>query len=263
MHQPIHDPEVTVLLVDEYCADNETCRAILDTGDPEHLHLDRPGRARTADLTHRPRRAPGALAATSRTAGGTTRMMTIPELSAWMDRHFTRAAFRLETRQVYEVASDGSDFRRWLDGEPTWTPERKQPWLDRLAAEHDRGLYRHRVRIVDHPVSDYTRYECEWGYAPNVRAGEDVRILDLDERARPNVGGLDRTDWWLVTDQHGTTRVAEMIYAVDGQFLGAVERHPDDVPTFVAARDALWDAAEPFEPWWNRHSHLRRNTHAA
>ncbi len=30
---------MTVLLVDGECADTNTCRAILDAGDPDHLHL--------------------------------------------------------------------------------------------------------------------------------------------------------------------------------------------------------------------------------
>lgn len=37
--QPVHDPEVTVLAIDNDCPDNWTCRAILDAGDPEYLHL--------------------------------------------------------------------------------------------------------------------------------------------------------------------------------------------------------------------------------
>lgn len=37
--QPIHDPEVTVLVIDSDCPDNNTCRAILDAGDPEFLHM--------------------------------------------------------------------------------------------------------------------------------------------------------------------------------------------------------------------------------
>lgn len=37
--QPTHDPEVTVLLIDSDCADNITCRAVLDAGDPDYLHL--------------------------------------------------------------------------------------------------------------------------------------------------------------------------------------------------------------------------------
>lgn len=38
-HHPAHDPEVKVLLVDNLCPDNNTCRAVLDAGDPEYLHL--------------------------------------------------------------------------------------------------------------------------------------------------------------------------------------------------------------------------------
>jgi hypothetical protein len=37
--QPTHDPEVTVLVIDSDCPDNNTCRAILDAGDPEFLHM--------------------------------------------------------------------------------------------------------------------------------------------------------------------------------------------------------------------------------
>lgn len=37
--QPTHDPEVTVLAIDSDCPDNNTCRAVLDAGDPEFLHM--------------------------------------------------------------------------------------------------------------------------------------------------------------------------------------------------------------------------------
>ena len=114
-------------------------------------------------------------------------MMTTSELDAFMTRHFTRSAFRLETLQTYEVASDGSDYQRYLDGEPTWTPERKNPWLEHLRREHVHGLYRHRVRIVTHPVTDYTRYECEWGYTPNTAAGEEVRTVPCPSVGRRRV----------------------------------------------------------------------------
>jgi len=185
-------------------------------------------------------------------------MMNLDELDTWMDRHLGRSAFRLETLQAYEVPTDGSDYQRYLDGEPTWTPERKQPWLDYLAAEKARGGYRHRVRLVTRPVSDYTRYECEWGYAPNVRAGEDVRILDLGERRIPYLEELPLYDWWLVTDTAGRPHVLRMMYSGSGSFLGAVE---DDVlapVVYEAARDALWSAAEPFMSWWGRHLELHR-----
>lgn len=188
-------------------------------------------------------------------------MMALPQFSAWMDRHATRSAFRLETLQAYEVASDGGDFRRYLDGEPTWTSERKQPWLDRLTAEHARGFHRWRVRVVTHPVTDYTRYECEWGYAPNVEAGEDVRILDIGERGWPTTGEFGTTDWWLITDDSDFVRAAVMRYAADGQFTGAVEITARTLLMgLVDERKRLWDAAEPFTSWWARHPELHRDT---
>lgn len=184
--------------------------------------------------------------------------MSIDELIAWMDRHLTRSAFRLETLQRYEVGTDGSDYRRWLDGESTWTADRKLPWLDYLAAEKRRGIYRHRVRLVTRPVSDYTRYACEWGYAPNVEAGEDVRVLDLGERELPDVD-LPFYDWWLITDSTGSVHVARMLYADDGSFLGASEDEALAFDVYTSARDALWAAAEPFTSWWPRHPELRRD----
>jgi hypothetical protein len=39
MDQPIHDPEVRVLVIDSLCPDGNTCRAVLDAGDPEYLHM--------------------------------------------------------------------------------------------------------------------------------------------------------------------------------------------------------------------------------
>jgi hypothetical protein len=198
--------------------------------------------------------------------------MNPAELNAWMDEHFTRSAFRLETLQTYEVASDGSDYRRYLDGERTWTPERKQPWLDHLASERAHGLHRQRVRIVTRPVTPYTRYECEWGYQPNVAAGEDVRVLDLGDHDLP-AGLADsdwwRFDWWLVEDDRGGRRVLGMAYEPDGQFRDAwfadeTSFGPRSAAGFVAVRDQLWAAAEPFNSWWNRHGELHRDgAHAA
>ncbi len=47
----------------------------------------------------------------------------------------SRDLFRWETLPAYEVASDGTDYRRYLDGADAPTPERKQTWLDTLRAE--------------------------------------------------------------------------------------------------------------------------------
>jgi hypothetical protein len=182
--------------------------------------------------------------------------MDAAALRAYIREHFRRTAFRLETLQQYEVASDGSDFARYLAGEPTPTAERKQPWLERLRSERERGLQRSRVRLVTHPVTDYTRFECEWGYAPNVEVGEEVLILDAGEAAvsDPDVERLEQCgDFWLIDD----ARVVRMHYGSDGHFLGA-DCAEDVAPYRDVARLAV-QLAEPFLIWWVRHEEYHRN----
>lgn len=175
-------------------------------------------------------------------------MMNAAELRDFIRESFTRTAFRLETLQQYDPSAP--DFRRYLDGEAS---PNKQAWIDRLRGERERGLYRHRVRIVTAPVTDYTRYECEWGYAPNAEAGEDIRILDLADRSLPPVG-YTREDFWLIDD----TYALFMQYDHDGVFVGA-ELEPTMVQICRNVRDAIWLASEPFGTWWARHPELHRN----
>jgi len=173
-------------------------------------------------------------------------------LAEFIDTHASRSRFRLETLPAYEVATDGSDFARYLAGEPAPTPERKQPWLDRLRRDTAAGLRAWRVHILTPPLSDYLRYECEWGYAPNAEAGEDIRILDLSESRLPvaDLGG----DFWVLDDHH----VVLMRYDEHGRFVGADVASPSDVPAYRTARDVLWDAGEPFNTWWARHPEYHR-----
>lgn len=183
-------------------------------------------------------------------------MMDAAQLRDFIRTHFTRTAFRWECLPAYEVASDGNDFGRYLRGEATPTRERKQPWLDRLADERSAGLHRSRVRLLHDPLTDYERYECEWGYVPNVAAGEDVRVLRVGEHRLPGVVDIASYDWWLLDDAH----VIVMRYGSAGEFVGA---HQADSRTMVSAcrgaRDDLWAAAEPFTAWWARHPELHRD----
>ncbi len=187
-------------------------------------------------------------------------MLTLTELGPYIEVRFTRAAFRLETLQAYDVTSDGSDFGRYLAGETEPTSERKAPWLAQLAAEHARGLHRHRVRVVTAPVTDYTRYECEWGYAPNTAAGEDIRVLDLtaSDVDSPLVG-YTGGDFWLITDHSGYDYPIVMHYSPGGQFLGADEA-PETPHRYREIRDLAWQAAEPFEQWWAQNPQLHRDS---
>lgn len=184
-------------------------------------------------------------------------MLTAVELGQYIDTRLTRSAFRLEVLDHYDVGSDGGDFERYLRGEPAPTMERKQPWLDRLRRERQAGIHNHRVHVLSTPLTDYLRYECEWGYAPNVEAGEDVRIIDLSERALPE--GVVDHDFWLIDDRHAI----RVHYDEDGKFLGAEPLDDDELPRYVQARDAAVAASEPFASWWSRHPEEWREHRAA
>jgi hypothetical protein len=185
-------------------------------------------------------------------------MLDATQLGELIKSRFTTDAFRLETLDAYYVASDGGDVARYLRGEPEPDPARKEPWLARLRAERAAGKRRQRVHVVRGPLSDYLCYECEWGYAPNVEAGEDIRILDLSEHPRPTDLAVDH-DFWLLDSEH----LIRMHYADDGQFAGGEVLGASELHRYRAARDAALAAAEPFTGYWQRHPEYHRANRAA
>lgn len=164
----------------------------------------------------------------------------------------TRSLFRLETLDHYDVSSDGGDFQRYLRGESGPDEQRKAVWHKVLQADLDRGVTTSRVHVVRSPLSDYLRYEFEWGYAHNL-AYEDIRILDLsDQPAPPELGGIG--DFWLIDSR----RVAVMHYDPAGRYLGFSPAPDSEMPRYLSAADAAWRPAVPFESYRESHRTGRR-----
>ena len=184
-------------------------------------------------------------------------MLDVAELDQFFARHFHRTAFRLEVRDSYAVASDGGDLARYLAGEDAPDATRKSAWLDELRADTAAGKRWQWVHVVRGPLSDYLRYEFEWGYAVNIHAGAEVRILDLAEHPRP--AGLPDEDFWLLDDE----AVLIMRYDARGQFLGAEPAALGELPRYRRACDTAWDAAVPFADYWAAHPGYHRRARAA
>jgi hypothetical protein len=132
----------------------------------------------------------------------------------------TRSAFRLETLDVYDMPGEREEFARHLAGERP-PPDLHYRWLDTVAEGVQAGKRFQRVHVVTSPLSDYLKYEFAWGYIFNVRAGEDIRILDLAYQANP---GLPAHDFWLLDDitvvrmdytEHGTQLGRELLQDID------------------------------------------------
>lgn len=175
-------------------------------------------------------------------------MMDLAQLRDAVERPTTTDLFRWERLPAYEVASDGSDYRRYLDGdaEPTWA--RKQPWLDTLASWAREGRHRRRVRYLHNPLTDYERYACEWGYALNAAAGEEIRVLPSDELELPQ-DLADIPDFWLIDGRDAVL----MIYEPDGQFVGAELITGTEAARYQAAASLAWRIGKDFAKWWCRH----------
>jgi hypothetical protein len=128
-------------------------------------------------------------------------------------RSFTRSAFRLETLPVYKVGPEEEEFQQFLAGEPPPPDSDDTDWIRRVRAYVADGKHVGRVHLVTPPLTDYLRYQFEWGYEFQVAAGEDVRILDLTRTENP---GVPEQDFWLFDDE----TVVLMHYDVDGTQLG-------------------------------------------
>lgn len=188
-------------------------------------------------------------------AGMGLALLDLDGLAEFVETHHTRDLFRLETLTYYDVPSDGDDYHRYLQGETDPNAEAKQPWLDRLQADVAAGRRWRRVHALTTPLTDYLRYECEWGYVYNVAGGEDVRISEGASEALLGVG-----DFFVLDGEH----VARSHYDQAGRFVGAeVIKEASAKGPYLAIADMLWRTAEPFTNWWEQHPEYHRSTQTA
>lgn len=180
-------------------------------------------------------------------------MLDEQELGDYIDSHFTKSLFRLEALDYYNVASDGDEYERYVAGEATPNLEHKRPWMEHIRGEVARGLRTYRVHVVRSPLNDYLRFECEWGYVYNARAGEHIRILDLAEQPRP--ADLLDEDFWLIDDRE----VLRMHYDAEGRYIGAELAPGEALPRYLAAKEAAWSAGVDFADYWTAHPQYWRN----
>lgn len=179
-------------------------------------------------------------------------------LDATMLGGFLRSAhrdlFRLETRDFYDVPTDGGDYGRYLSGEPGPDAERKAAWHERLRSDRAQGVRRWRVHAVTEPLTDYLRFEFEWGHAPNA-ALEEIRVLTTGR----SPAGVALCDFWFVDDRD----VLLMHYDETGKFTGAQIELRTELPRYRAIRAAAWESAEPFTPWWEARPQYHRRASTA
>jgi hypothetical protein len=164
-------------------------------------------------------------------------------------RDFERSAFRLELHPIYTMPGEADELRRFRAGEQP-PGDYHYGWLDIVADARKAGRTMRRVRIVRRPLTDYIQYEFAWGFVYNVAAGEDIRVLDVADRAGPD---LPDHDFWLFDE----STVVKMLYRPDGTQEGReLVEHPD-LGVYLNWRDVTWEQAVPFLDYWQDASNPR------
>ena len=184
-------------------------------------------------------------------------LMDMDTLVDFMDAHLHRrgdSVFRMERLPAYDVGEPLYDL--WRQGADL-DLSLKAGWLDELRDHAQQGIAHQRVRVLPAELTDYQRYACEWGYALNEQAGEDIRILREGEHDIP--ANLIEAEYWLVNDEIALPT----LYDGRGRFLGAGWLDPERSAEYLDDRDRAWTAAEPFGQWWARHPELHRSTRKA
>ena len=128
-----------------------------------------------------------------------------------MFRSFEHTAFRLEVRESYNAPREVESFRRFKAGEPvdlSWA----ETWFSMIRGATAEGRRFARVRIVNVPLSEYSRFGL-WGARRTSDAGEDIRYLPRDVAE-----GLDlpNHDYWLFDSR----RLVRMHFGEEDKFQG-------------------------------------------
>lgn len=123
-------------------------------------------------------------------------------------RKFKHSAFRLETLQWYGVGYEEGPLEQFLAGKPVVHDPSKDEWCGMIRNAVASGRRMERVHVVVEPLTDYLRYEMH-SYAPNVEAGEDIRLIPVRDGDWP--ADLPKGhDFWLFDSRdlwvHGVRR---------------------------------------------------------
>ena len=155
-------------------------------------------------------------------------------------RTVQRSAFRLETRDRYNVLGEHTSFERFMaGGRELDASVSSGPWYDMTRRALDEGRPFCRVRVVSVPLGDYSRYAL-WSAQGNLAAGEEIRYLDRERAAGLGLPVRPPVDAWLLGDE----RVAVLKFDADDVFTGAqLFEDPGIVEQHKAWRRIAWDAS--------------------
>lgn len=161
--------------------------------------------------------------------------MTMADVYLMLQR-FSDSAFRIEIRDSYLEEEEADALVRFRGGGDADSPA-MAAWRTLIAGHVAAGHTMRRVHLVRLPLSEYLRWEFA-AQAGSVAAGEDIRVIDLDQH--PEFDDLDE-DVWLLDN-----RVAVcMVYETDGRLFRPERLDEAALERSRVWRDRVWEVATP------------------
>ncbi|WP_030408425.1 DUF6879 family protein [Streptomyces albus] len=155
-------------------------------------------------------------------------------------RDFQKEAWRLETLPVYGVPQEEEEFQKFQAGD-RFLGNYEDEWTGMIRRHKSSGRSMGRVHVVTRPLGEYLRFEFCRYYAHSVKAGEDIRILDVTDRPNP-VAGFQ--DFWMFD----RSLVVLMNYEPDGRQINR-EVHDGDPAPFIECQRIAVAESVPFEEY--------------
>ncbi|MGH3903930.1 MAG: DUF6879 family protein [Pseudonocardiaceae bacterium] len=155
----------------------------------------------------------------------------------------TEEAFRLETRQRYNVPYEADLIRAYEEGQPQPENESMTRHVASVNSLRAAGKRDYRVHVLELPLTPYLRYELD-GYRECVETGEEVFIAD---RAwHPDLAEL-REDFMLLDGDAKHASVVWYRYGDDDELLAREHSHdPADIEVCWRHRDVAMRHAVPY-----------------
>uniref|UniRef100_A0AAU2V470 DUF6879 domain-containing protein n=1 Tax=Streptomyces sp. NBC_00003 TaxID=2903608 RepID=A0AAU2V470_9ACTN len=154
---------------------------------------------------------------------------------------FEREAWRFEAQPTYTMPKEQENVARFLRGDAK-PANHNARWHDRVREYVDSGRRIGRVRIVRQPLTDYQRYQFAWGIPGNIRAGEDIRVLDV---TRTDYGlPIGGQDWWMFDEAN----VVHLNFRPDGTQINREVFEGDSTP-YREWKQISLEHSVPFEEY--------------
>jgi len=146
----------------------------------------------------------------------------------------TKSIFRLEMLQNYSVEYEKENWRNFKLGKSPELNESMAEWCEIVQSAKARNCAFERVRVIDLPISDYIKFECQWAYNYTIPAGENITVIENSEELKEFLQSTNLTilDFWLFSDNE----CYFMLYDLFGKFIGAA-KNQKNIKEYVAIKD--------------------------